>query len=1010
MNLYDIVIASPDSTVVSAYTPAVRERPAAYQSEAQMESDLIAQLATQGYEVLTARDEEALIVNLRRQIERLNAYTFTDGEWQRFLSNHIAKQRDSLVEKTQTIQRDHVKVLIRDDGSSKNITLIDKKQIHNNALQVTNQYATSAGKRASRYDVTILVNGLPLVHIELKRRGVAIKQAFNQIERYNRESFGHSYGLFEYVQLYVISNGTSTKYYSNTTRERSISERRPSQQSALRKSSHSFEFTSFWADANNQRIEDIVDFTATFLSKHTLLNVLTKYCVLDSSNELLVMRPYQIVATERILKKIAIAQQYGKSGTLEAGGYIWHTTGSGKTLTSFKVAQLASELAAIDKVVFVVDRKDLDYQTVLEYDRYAQGSANSNRSTRVLERQLSDSTSRIIVTTIQKLDTFVSQHKSHPAYGKRIVLIFDECHRSQFGSMHIAITRAFKHYYLFGFTGTPIFAANAGSQNSALRTTAQAFGDRLHAYTIVDAIHDENVLPFKVEYINTVKARTNVSDQQVSAIDTERAMLDPARLREVVNYILTHFNQKTSRNAASYYDHKQRRVNGFNSMLAVSSIPAAMRYYDEVRRQLQERGPDAHLSVAVIFSYGANDALDDTFLGDEELDVTKIDDSARDFLDRAIRDYNQQFHTNYSTSDDQFENYYKDISRRMKERELDLLIVVNMFLTGFDATTLNTLWVDKNLRQHGLIQAFSRTNRILNAVKKFGNIVCFRDLQEAVDDAIALFGNKEARGIVLLKSFEAYYYGYHEHDTAHPGYTDMVAALHSDFPLGHAIMGEQAKKDFITLFGQILRRRNILVAFDQFADLELLSERDLQDYQSRYIDLYDTMRTDTNPEKAVINEDLIFEIELIRQVDIGIDYILNLVERFKQAHGNDKQVLDDRITKAIGASMQMRSKKELIERFIATVSANSDIVPAWQTFVQQQKAQELAIIIESERLAPEATMRLMADAFEAGALRTTGVDIDGVLPAMSRFGGQRAKTKQRVIERLLQYFEMFYGV
>ena len=701
MNKYNVVMEMNDSTVVTEYEP-VKRKSDNYQSEQALENEFIRMLTEQGYDYLEIHDSESLIKNLRIQLEIVNDYKFTDSEWERFFNDSIANNNDGIVEKTRKIQEDNIQVLKRDDGTSKNITLIDKKCIHNNRLQVINQYVENSGNYDNRYDVTILVNGLPLVHIELKRRGVALKEAFNQINRYQRDSFWAGSGLYEYIQIFVISNGTSTKYYSNTTRESHIKEQ-TSTRNKSKKTSNSFEFTSYWADSNNKVISDLVDFTRTFFAKHTILNILTKYCVFTSEQLLLVMRPYQIVATERILNRIQVATNYKKMGTIEAGGYIWHTTGSGKTLTSFKTAQLASKLEYIDKVLFVVDRKDLDYQTMKEYDRFQKGAANGNRSTKVLQKQLEDTTSKIIVTTIQKLSEFVKRNKNHPVYQKHIVLIFDECHRSQFGDMHKMIVRNFKNYHLFGFTGTPIFAKNAErTTNPDFCTTEQAFGEKLHTYTIVDAINDGNVLPFRIDYINTIKAKEGMTDKEVEAINTEEALSSPERVSNVVSYIIEHFDQKTKRN--SFYDLKGQRVNGFNSMFAVASIPMAKKYYLEFKKQLEEKQKD--LTIATIYSYAQNEEdTSDGILDDEGFETDLLDKSSREFLDFAINEYNKKFKTNFSSEGNGFQDYYKDLSDKVKHREIDLLIVVNMFLTGFDATTLNTLWVDKNLKQHGLIQA-----------------------------------------------------------------------------------------------------------------------------------------------------------------------------------------------------------------------------------------------------------------------------------------------------------------
>ena len=1006
MSQYNLIASAGESTVVAEYTPETR-RSESYQSEAALEREFIRMLGAQGYEYLTIHDERALVANLRRQLELLNDYTFSDSEWDRFFKTCIASANDGILEKTRRIQTDHVQVLRQDSGASKNIYLLDKKNIHNNRLQVINQYEEGAGTRDVRYDVTVLVNGLPMVHIELKRRGVAIREAFNQIKRYQRDSFWAASGLYEYVQIFVISNGTHTKYYSNTTRNSHIKETNENRNKS-KKTSNSFEFTSFWADGNNKTIPDLVDFTKTFFAKHTLLNILTRYCVFTAENLLLVMRPYQIAATERILNRIEVSSNYKKGGTIEAGGYIWHTTGSGKTLTSFKTAQLASRLPDIDKVLFVVDRKDLDYQTMKEYDRFEKGAANSNTNTAVLQRQMGDPDVHIIITTIQKLDIFVRKNKSHPVFRQHIVIIFDECHRSQFGDMHRAITKAFKNYHLFGFTGTPIFAVNASSGSAPdMRTTPQAFGDKLHTYTIVDAINDGNVLPFRIDYVNTVKAKENVEDAQVRAIDIEKAMGAPERIREIVGYTLEHFDQKTKRN--SFYTLKGQRTAGFNSIFAVSSIPMAMKYYTEFKRQLAEQSRD--LTVATIFSFAANEDDPEDVMVEEGFDTDALDKTSRDFLDEAIKDYNEAFHTNYDTSADKFQNYYKDLSMRVKNREVDILIVVNMFLTGFDATTLNTLWVDKNLKMHGLIQAFSRTNRILNSVKTFGNIVCFRDLQKATEDALALFGDRNASGIVLLKDYNSYYSGYVDnrgHDV--PGYQDLIDQLVTEFPVGQPIIGEQEQKDFIQLYGKILRLKNILSTFDQFAGSEILAERHFQDYQSMYIDLYQKFRPKDDGDKENINDDIEFEMELIRQVEINIDYILILVARYHDSNCTDKEILGA-IDRAIDSSIQLRSKKDLIEGFIDTINASTEVDRDWHLYVHQQQETDLENIIEEERLKPDETRRFLAYSFRDGALKTTGTDIDKLMPPVSRFGGgNRIEKKQGVIQRLSRFFEKYLGV
>lgn len=1001
---YNMLISTLESTVVTEYIK--EDMPAyTYQSEADLEKEFIKNLQNQGYEYLSIHNEKELIANLKDKLEKLNNIIFSENEWERFFKEKIANKNESIVEKTRTIQEDYIKSFARDNGTLINISLIDKKNIHNNFLQVINQYEEENGNHNTRYDVSILVNGLPLIHIELKRRGVAIREAFNQINRYQRDSFWAGSGLFEYVQIFVISNGTNTKYYSNTTRARHIKEMSFNRRK-VKKSSNSFEFTSYWADANNKAITDLVDFTKTFFAKHTILNVLTKYCILDTSDTLLVMRPYQISATERILSKIQLANNYKWVGKIDAGGYIWHTTGSGKTLTSFKTAQLASQLDYIDKVLFVVDRKDLDSQTQKEYDRFSKGSANGNTSTKILKAQLEDryvNKSKIIITTIQKLGHFIKQNKNHEVFKKNIVLIFDECHRSQFGELHLAITKTFKNYFMFGFTGTPIFPKNSNGS----KTTEQTFGDKLHTYTIVNAINDGNVLPFRIDYINTIKEKEGIQDKKVNAIDIEKAMSDPIRIKEVVSYIIEHFEQKTMRN--KHYEVKEQRLSGFNSIFAVSSIPVAKKYYLEFKKQLEEK--NKNLTIATIFSYSANEEENTDNLDDESFDTENLDLGSREFLEEAISDYNKKFGTNYDTSSDGFQLYYEDLSKRTKDKEIDILIVVNMFLTGFDATTLNTLWVDKNLRMHGLIQAFSRTNRILNSIKTFGNIICFRDLQKETDDAIALFGNKEAGGIVLLKTYEEYYNGYEDDKGREKeGYSQLIEELQNKFPIGEQIIGEQNKKEFIMLFGNILKLKNILSAFDKFAGNEILSEREYQDYQSIYIDLYEEIKKTKNTDKENINDDIIFEIELIKQVEINIDYILMKVAEYYKSNKKDKEILVD-IKKAINSSIELRSKKELIEGFIDRVNSSKNVTDDFKKFVREEKEKDLEKVIEEEKLKPEETKKFIDNSLRDGVLKTTGTDIDKLLPPVSRFGGgNRAEKKLGVIEKLKVFFDKYLGL
>jgi type I restriction enzyme R subunit len=1001
--VFEPIAVSNESTVVSEFIPDPSAE-TGYQSEAQLEQRFIELLGEQAYERVRITDARSLEANLRRQLGVLNQIEFSEPEWRRFFTETLAAKNAGIEEKTALIQEDHVQILRRDDGTTKNVYLLDKANIHNNRLQVINQYAVD-GAHANRYDVTILVNGLPLVHVELKRRGVDIREAFNQINRYQRDSFWADSGLFQYVQLFVISNGTLTKYYSNTTRVRHIEESARARRSKSQ-SSNSFEFTSWWTDATNKPIRDLTGFTRTFFAKHTLLNVLTKYCVFDVDRKLLVMRPYQIVAAERILQRIQTATNARQTGTLAAGGYIWHTTGSGKTLTSFKAAQLASRLPGLDKVLFVVDRKDLDYQTMREYERFEKGAANSNTSTAVLAKQLADPNMRIIITTIQKLTNFVNAHKGHEIYSRHVVLIFDECHRSQFGDMHAAITKTFRQCHLFGFTGTPIFPDNSGSSGRpGLRTTEQAFGERLHTYTIVDAINDRNVLPFRIDYINTIKSAEAVTDKQVPAIDTEAALLAQERLAQVVNYILDHFDQKTKRGSA--YRLGDARVAGFNSILATASIEAAKRYYhlfDNIQRERQVNDPGYRpLKVALIYSYAPNEAEVDGLLPEEAFEPAAMDASSRAFMDAAIADYNELFATTFDTSADKFENYYKDLCRRLKNRDLDLVIVVNMLLTGFDATTLNTLWVDKSLRQHGLIQAYSRTNRILNSVKTYGNIVSFRDLEEATNDALALFGNREAGGIVLLKPYGDYY----------SAYAQQVEKLLERFPLNEPIIGESAQKEFIKTLGVILRLRNILTAFDEFTGQEILSERQLQDYQSIYLDLYADFRRDTLVERESINDDVVFEIELIKQVEVNVDYVLMLVRKYLEEHGTgqDKEIRAA-IDRAVDSSPSLRNKKELIDQFVDSLTVDADVDDEWQRFVEQKRAEDLDAIISAEGLNADATRAFIDNAFRDGQIASTGTAITAVLPPVSRFGTANAHgaKKQAVLDKLGGFLERYLGL
>lgn len=1003
------------STVVSLYEGLIRKN-TSYQSENQLEQEFIKTLEEQGYEYLTFSSEQEFIDNLKHKLEELNHYIFTDNEWTQLFNDYIANKNDGIVEKTRTIQKDYIKNITLDDGSIKNIRLIDKDNIHNNKLQVINQYVNT-GSRDNRYDVTILVNGLPLVHVELKRRGKTLREAFNQIDRYQRDSFWANSGLYEYVQIFIISNGTYTKYYSNTTRNLHIKNMNKNI-----KSSNTFEFTSYWADQKNNTIIDLIDFAKTFCSKHTLLNVLTKYCVFTSNEELMVMRPYQIVATEKILNKIEIAHNYKWAGSVQAGGYIWHTTGSGKTLTSFKTAQLTTNLDYIDKVLFVVDRKDLDYQTMKEYDTFEKGAANSNTSTKILEKQLNDPNARIIITTIQKLTQFVKKNNDNAIYNSNVVFIFDECHRSQFGDMHKIIIKKFNKYYIFGFTGTPIFKDNARSLGGVVQTTDQTFGERLHTYTIVDAIKDKNVLPFKYDYVGRVDIRDDVQDEKVYAIDVEKAFDNKMRITMITAYIIDNFDNKTkagnymfkaidnvselAKENSSKEIKVARSLNGFNSIFAVANIDMAKKYYEEFKKQPND------LKIALIYSFGVNDAIDDGLFDENSESTTELNQSDRDFLDGAIADYNKMFGTSYDTSADKFQNYYKDVSLRMKNKEIDLLIVANMFLTGFDAKTLNTLWIDKNLKYHGLIQAFSRTNRILNSIKIAGNIVSFRNLEDRLNEALGLFGDKDACGVVLLKSYDDYYYGYKDDkENAVRGYKPLVEELIDKYPVGVPIYSEREQKEFVRLYGAILKVTNILSSFDEFAGNEILDPRDFQDYLNMYQDIHDEFEKRRKVEAVDITEDIEFEMELIKTIDINIDYILNLVKKYHESNMQDKELLL-KINKAILASPELRNKKELIDQFINSLNQDSDIYKDFETFMNSKKKEELDRIIDEENLKSEETYEFIRKSFDRGNIEENGTEIVSILPSMSRFSvdNDRTKKKQRVLDKLIEFFDKFFSI
>lgn len=1017
MSSLNIMSENDNSTVLSEYT-GLNRVVTTFQSEDTLEKELINTLIEQGYERLNINSEEELIINLRRQLEKLNNYHFTDGEWNYLFTKVIANKNDYIIEKTRLIQEDYKQELTLDSGEKRNIYLIDKNNIHNNIVQVLNQYINNDGNYDNRYDVTILVNGLPLVHVELKKRGVDLREAFNQIERYQRDSFWAGSGLYNFVQIFVISNGTLTKYYSNTTREFHINNQK-------KKKFNSFEFTSYWADQKNNGITDLIDFTKTFFTKHTLLNILTKYCVFTSEEELLVMRPYQIVATEKILNRIKVAYNNKFYGKIKAGGYVWHTTGSGKTLTSFKTSQLASKLDFIDKVLFVVDRKDLDYQTMKEYDRFKEGAANSNTSTKVLEGQLEDDNCKIIITTIQKLSQFIKKNSNSEVFNKHVVFIFDECHRSQFGEMHKSIIKKFNKYYIFGFTGTPIFPENARTNKGISETTEQVFGERLHTYTIVNAIADKNVLPFRYEYVGKVDINDDVKDEKVYNIDEEKLFDNQMRISLITEYIIEHFSTKTKTSESYVYStldnvvevakkqdteeiKSKKNINGFNSIFAVSSIKMAKEYYDEFKKILAYK--NSNLKVALIYSYGVNgeDGVIDE--NSESTESLNIDD--RTFLDDAIKDYNKMFETSYDTSSEKFQNYYKDISLRMKNREIDILIVANMFLTGFDAKTLNTLWVDKNLKWHGLIQAFSRTNRILNSVKTYGNIVSFRNLEDRLNEALAKFGDEEAHGVVLLKPYKDYYYGYEdENGKKFEGYKELVEKLKLKFMPGELMQSEQEQKEFIKLYGSILKVTNILSSFDEFKDEELINERDKQDYHSIYIELYNEFRNRSKSDKADVSEDVVFEMELIKSIEVNIDYILGLVKKYHESNMEDKEILVT-IQKAIMASPDLRNKKDLIMAFIESLDQNSNVYSDFESFMNSKKKEELDKIIFDEGLNKEETYNFIERAFEQGRVETNGTEVSNILPAMNMFTptNDRQEKKNKVIDKLLEFFDKFFSI
>ena len=972
-----------------------------YQSEAELERELIANLVAQGYERADFKTSDELYANLKVQIERLNNITFSDSEWERFLIEYLDAPNEGMIEKTRKIQEDYIYDFTFDDGHLKNIKIIDKKNIHNNHLQVVNQVIGGA-RNENRYDVTILVNGLPLVHIELKKRGALVQEAYYQIHRYIKESFNLDHSLYKFVQIFVISNGTYTKYFANTTA----------------KNKDNYEFTCEWADSKNVVIRDLVDFTKTFFEKRVVLEVLTKYCVFDVSDTLLIMRPYQIAATERILWKIKSSYESKKAGTAEAGGFIWHTTGSGKTLTSFKTAKLATNLDFIDKVIFVVDRKDLDYQTMKEYQKFQEDSVNGSKDTKELKKSIEKDDNRIVVTTIQKLNEFVKKNPNHPIYDKHCVLIFDECHRSQFGDAQKNIRKSFKKYYQFGFTGTPIFPENSLKGD----TTSGIFGAQLHCYVITDAIRDGKVLKFKVDY-NNISPKFKDSEMEMDEEKLKKAekkmLMHPERISEITKYILKVFNTKTYRN--EFYDKKNRRLNGFNAMFAVQSVESAKLYYEEFQKQQESLPEEKRLKVATIFSFAANE--EPSSLGEieeEGFETTAMNSTAKEFLKKVIDDYNNVFKTNYTVDGQGFQNYYKDLSQKVKDKDIDLLIVVGMFLTGFDAPTLNTLFVDKNLRYHGLIQAFSRTNRILNKVKVFGNIVCFRNLERATEDAIKTFGDENSVNVILEKSYDEYINGFKDNETGKTfkGYIEICEELIAKFPDPTEIELEADKKEFVQLFGELLKAENILRNFDEFQNFEkIISERQMQDMKSVYVDIRESFLNERRSREAEAQQidfsDVEFQIDLLKTDEINLDYILNLIMK-KAKESKDIEHLKDEIRRVIKSSLGTRAKEDLVMDFISKkrlseLQNDDNIIETFYNFAKREKEEKINQLIAEENL-NEKAYRFIEKSISKGFVEYTGDELDGIIPPLSRRGGAREKKKEIVLEKLRKIVDVFVGV
>jgi type I site-specific deoxyribonuclease, hsdR family len=1031
MTQYNTIAELQNFIVLDSYTKnfLINEPPAGYQSEAALEHELIKDLQGQGYEYLpNLVTLEALLANVRKQLQTLNNVAFTDAEWKRFLDEYLDKPSDNIVDKTRKVQDDYIYDFVFDDGHIKNIYLVDKQNITRNKVQVINQFEQT-GTQANRYDVTILVNGLPMVHVELKKRGVAIREAFNQVHRYSKESFNSESSLYKYLQIFVISNGTDTRYFANTTK----------------RNKNSFDFTMNWAKSDNTLIKDLRDFTATFFQKNTLLQVLLTYSVFDTSETLLIMRPYQIAATERLIWKVKSSYQAKQWSKPEGGGYIWHTTGSGKTLTSFKAARLATQLDFIDKVFFVVDRKDLDYQTMKEYQRFSPDSVNGSDSTAGLKRNIDKDDNKIIVTTIQKLNNLMKAEATLPVYEQQVVFIFDECHRSQFGEAQKNLHKKFKRYYQFGFTGTPIFPENA----LGAETTASVFGRELHSYVITDAIRDEKVLKFKVDY-NDVRPQfkaleTETDEIKLTAAENKRLLLHPDRIKEVSQYILKNFKLKTHRN--------QGGQKGFNAMFAVNSVEAAKLYYEELNNL--QKDDEKKLKIATIFSYAANEeqnAVGD--IQDESFEPSAMDSSAKEFLAKAINDYNAMFRTSFGVDSKEFQNYYRDLAKRVKNQDIDLVIVVGMFLTGFDAPTLNTLFVDKNLRYHGLMQAFSRTNRIYDATKTFGNIVTFRDLEQATVDAITLFGDKNTKNVVLEKSYEEYLKGFTDIATgdARKGYIDIVKELKDQFPQPDEIVTEADKKAFVKIFGEYLKVENILQNYDEFTNLkelqtidknnpdalaafrdshfltdedvtemlktDVLQDRAAQDYRSTYNDIRDWFRREKEgktPEESKIDwDDVVFEIDLLKSQEIDLDYILELVfEHNKKT--KDKELLVDEVRRIIRASIGNRAKEGLIVDFIhetdlEPIQDKSGIISAFFVYAQKKQKEEAADLIVEEKLNEEAAKRYIQTSLKHEYASDNGTDLNAILPKMSPLNPQYLTKKQSVFQKISAFIEKFKGV